>query len=434
MATSATELVFSGWTRNVVASTFAESALPQSEVSASAARRFSPAEREGALTFCWQSGGQIIVHGGRSEAPGRRKVVQASLLTCALSSLGEGWSEVMELREEGAAARYVRGPARWRHAGVLYDASGTMVIHGGKDADGNVCNDVQLFNFRRATWESFGRWAGGCEPPSMFGHAMVALPLGVIVALGPMWAGVAKKRGRGEVPATARKEVMAMYSLDLAGIDKIWRKMAMPDEGSQIPSARRDFSLAATADGATLILAGGEYADVPLDDVWHFGTNTNVWRQLAIRSVGRGLFATKHPSGTDGALVVSIGVKAASVVSLDAPAGEFAQALKLQPAEPALQLLRRHAHFMRVDPSAGEAEAATVDADRHKEWPLRVIAVDGCGGVYDASIAVRKRLARSAAPPPPAATADVANSQPAPAPAPATVLTASKQVPLSVLW
>jgi hypothetical protein len=168
--------------------------------------------------------------------------------------------------------------------------------------------------------------------------------------------------------------------------------------------------------------------------VWHFGTNTNVWRQLAIRSVGRGLFATKHPSGTDGALVVSIGVKTASVLSLDAPAGEFAQALKLQPAEPALQLLRRHAHFMRVDPSAGEAEAATVDADRHKEWPLRVIAVDGCGGVYDASIAVRKRLARSAAPPPPAATADVANSQPAPAPAPATVLTASKQVPLSVLW
>ena len=277
-------LAFNGWERCAENLPFVKSADADD-----VERRFPTGEREGPLVLFWPSQGKAVMHGGRVHA-GRRKVVTSCLVVADAFPTGQPsddgggdpeapvdrkpyWREVFSPSATNEQ-QLTRGPARWNHAGVLYDESGTLVLHGGKDDHGVVCNDVVLFNFRRQSWESFSRWAGGCEAPALFGHAMAPLPVGALVVLGPLPTRRAK---RGSSEDASERETMSLFLLDLAGSDKQWRAVTGPAGG---PPPRRGFAMSVSAEGRSLVVGGGSYRSSKLSDIWCMDFTSNLWTQV----------------------------------------------------------------------------------------------------------------------------------------------------------
>jgi hypothetical protein len=289
-------LNFDAWTPSPDAMSYAASVSTAGADSKE--HRFPAGAREGAVHLYWPSQRTLVVHGGRVTASGKRKIVQGSLLTLTLpgpsgASTGNAtgsdrgslapWSERLEERGVDGVIQLVRGPPRWHHAAHLYDESGTLVLHGGKDALGAVRSDVLLFNLRRGAWESFNRWAGGCAPPGMYGHSLVALPIGVLVIIGPVPAGSAKRERGGSSDGKLNKEVMAIYTLDLTGIDKLWSlAVTLPGDGDRAPCARRNFCTTTSDDDTELFVAGGEYGGRQLHDVWRLNLQTSAWTRFSM--------------------------------------------------------------------------------------------------------------------------------------------------------
>lgn len=294
--------------------------------------RFPTGEREGALVLLWRESRQLIVHGGRVALRAHTTVVHPSLLVLQLDAPVLAWKEVFETRED--PQRYIRGPEREMHAGVMYGASGTLLIHGGKDAAGTVRNETFIFSMVRRMWEPLARWTGGCMAPRMYGHAMAALPQGAVIVVG-IAEGAAQrtaKRPRGTAESSATG--LATFVLQLVGEDKQWRRVTTVGA----PSRRRDFSMAADATGTALYLAGGRYSRDVFDDVYALNVASDTWRRVEMTSVGRGLVAAPviatpdvdadadddvlAHDGSGPILIVSAGPKAVAVATHDPAAGD----------------------------------------------------------------------------------------------------------------
>ena len=208
------------------------------------------------------------------------------------------------------------GPRLHSHAGVLFDASGTLLLHGGVD-DGDVwprretanpqwLPDVWLLRLAERHWERLVPRLGGAPAPCMAGHALVDAGHGTVYAVGasltapatsPTTRGGRTKRGRGD-----RGWSFGVFALHLARDARQWAPVRCANE-PPCPS-RRGFGLTVlpatgavtdtVSEAATppaLLLVGG-YTGAPRgdrtfhDDAHVFDPRLGIWRPVVTSNGG----------------------------------------------------------------------------------------------------------------------------------------------------
>ncbi|CCW69356.1 unnamed protein product [Phytomonas sp. Hart1] len=206
-----------------------------------------------------------------------------------------------------------------RHSHILFRHGSFLVLHGGWDDNGMVCNNMLAFHLISRCWEDIKTLYGGDASPRMYGHAVAPINTakGLFLVMGvecnPNGTFMpSRKRSRSKGPGTnscrtvmgrppnAQRSGLSIYTLRLEDRLEGWRKVGISDAATHGPCARVYFSIniphssfTAASDasldcseeppiGGVAYLAGGRISSTYLVDVWRYDLTTGHWREVVL--------------------------------------------------------------------------------------------------------------------------------------------------------
>ena len=214
---------------------------------------------------------KLFLYGGRSNQPQPRMLVFDMKSSCWEDG---GLSVPKTSAGFGAPSLVKAGPSLHSHVLVVHNAT-TIFVHGGKDQNETSCSSLFAHHVELGSWENLDGHVGGCQAPTMYGHAAVQLDPDTYLFVG---IGEGRKRSRSVEDASRNQRQLSVYRLSLRP-QPLWEELTCTGVA---PPCRRGFSLLFRESTNTAVLAGGLFGQEIFNDVWLLNIKTNRWTQVPL--------------------------------------------------------------------------------------------------------------------------------------------------------